>query len=121
MVKFLKQFPGAVNIYGNFIKNNSRTPTSRREGYNSLKSITYQITDKNGIHARPAGVIVQCAKRFASEITVEKDGVTANAKKLFALMQLGVKFHDAVTVTAEGTDEEEAVQCLYSVMREAGL
>ena len=86
-----------------------------------MKSITYQITDKNGIHARPAGIIVQCAKRFASEITVETDGKSANAKKLFALMQLGVKFHDAVTVTAEGEDEEEAVQCLYNVMREAGL
>lgn len=86
-----------------------------------MKSITYQITDKNGIHARPAGVIVQCAKRFASEITVEKEGKSANAKKLFALMQLGVKVHDTVTVTADGEDEEEAVQCLYNVMREAGM
>ena len=86
-----------------------------------MKSITYQITDKNGIHARPAGIIVQCAKRFAAEIAVEKEGKSANAKKLFALMQLGVKFQDAVTVTADGEDEEEAVQCLYNVMREAGL
>ena len=86
-----------------------------------MKSITYQITDRNGIHARPAGIIVQCAKRFASEITVEKDGESAAAKKLFALMRLGVKFHDAVTVTADGDDEEEAVQCLYNIMREAGL
>ena len=86
-----------------------------------MKSITYQISDKNGIHARPAGVIVQCAKRFDSETTLEKEGKSANAKKLFALMQLGVKFQDVVTVTAEGEDEEEAVQCLYNVMREAGL
>ncbi len=86
-----------------------------------MKSITYQINDKNGIHARPAGIIVQCAKRFSSGITLEKDGKSADAKKLFALMQLGVRFQDAVTVTAEGEDEEEAVQCLYNTMREAGL
>lgn len=86
-----------------------------------MKSITYQITDRNGIHARPAGIIVQCAKRFASEITLEKDGKSADAKKLFAVMRLGVKFHDAVRVTASGEDEEEAVQCLYNTMREAGL
>lgn len=86
-----------------------------------MKSITYQINDKNGIHARPAGLIVQCAKRFTSDVTIEKDGKSANCKKLFALMQLGVRFHDAVTISAEGEDEEEAVQCLYNTMREAGL
>jgi phosphocarrier protein len=91
------------------------------KGKNPLKSITYQITDRNGIHARPAGIIVQCAKRFASEITVEKDGESADAKKLFALMRLGVKFHHAVRVMASGADEEEAVQSLYNTMREAGL
>jgi phosphotransferase system HPr (HPr) family protein len=52
---------------------------------------------------------------------VEKDGESADAKKLFALMRLGVKFHDAVRVTASGEDEEEAVQSLYNTMREAGL
>ena len=86
-----------------------------------MKSMTYQINDKNGIHARPAGRIVQCAKRFSSDVTIEMDGKPADAKKLFALMQLGVRFQDAVTVTAQGDDEEEAVQCMYNTMREAGL
>lgn len=114
-----------MNICWKFIKNNSMVPTSQRfvrERIQSiLKSITYQINDKNGIHARPAGVIVQCAKRFVSDITLENNGKSANCKKLFALMQLGVKFHDAVTISAGGEDEEEAVQCLYNVMRDAGL
>lgn len=86
-----------------------------------MKSITYQIKDQNGIHARPAGHIVQCAKRFSSDVTIEKDGKKVNCKKLFALLQLGVKFHDAVTVSAEGEDEDEAVRCLYNTMLEAGL
>lgn len=92
-----------------------------QKGSDPLKSITYQINDKNGIHARPAGVIVRCAKRFSSEVSMEKDGKRADCKKLFALMQLGVKFQDAVTVTAEGDDEDEAVSCLYAAMRDAGL
>lgn len=86
-----------------------------------MKSITYQITDKNGIHARPAGIIVQCAKRFSADIQLENGEKSANAKKLFALMQLGVKSGGTVTVTAVGEDEEEAVRCLCDTMREAGL
>ena len=113
-------------ICGKFIKNNTMVFISKVQRKNgkdtvTLKSITYQINDKNGIHARPAGRIVQCAKRFSSEVTIEKDGKSVSARKLLALMQLGVRFQDAVTVTAVGEDEEEAVQCMYNTMRDAGL
>ncbi len=86
-----------------------------------MKSTTYQINDKNGIHARPAGVIVQCARRFASAVALESNGKHADAKKLFAIMQLGVRCGDTVTLTAEGEDEDDAVQELYDTMRNAGL
>ena len=86
-----------------------------------LKSTLYQISDKNGIHARPAGVIVQCARRFSSDIALEANGKRADAKKLFSVMQLGVRCGDSVTLTAEGDDEDDAVQELYDTMRNAGL
>lgn len=86
-----------------------------------MKSTTYQISDKNGIHARPAGVIVQCARRFSSGIALESNGRRADAKKLFSVMQLGIRCGDTVTLTAEGEDEEDAVQELYDTMRNAGL
>lgn len=73
-----------------------------------MKSFTYTITDEVGIHARPAGLLVKKAKEFDSTITIEKGGKSVNASKLMALMGLGVKCGETVTVTAEGSDEEKA-------------
>lgn len=86
-----------------------------------MKKITYEIKDKNGIHARPAGLIVQCAKGFGSVIKMEQNGKSADCKKVIQLMQLGVTCGDSICITAEGTDEDEAVQSIYRTMQEAGL
>ena len=77
-----------------------------------MKSFTYTITDEVGIHARPAGLIVKKAKEFDSTITIEKGGKSVNASKLMALIGLGVKCGETVTVTAEGSDEEKAASAL---------
>ena len=73
-----------------------------------MKSFTYTITDEIGIHARPAGLLAKKAKEFESVITVGRDGKSAAATKLMALMGLGVKCGETVTVTVEGADEETA-------------
>ena len=72
-----------------------------------MKSFTYTITDEVGIHARPAGLLVKKAKEFDSTITIEKGGKSVNASKLMALMGLGVKCGETVTVTAEGSDRRK--------------
>ncbi|MGN0321772.1 MAG: HPr family phosphocarrier protein, partial [Oliverpabstia sp.] len=66
----------------------------------------YTITDEVGIHARPAGLLVKEAKKYDSVIKVTKDDKSAEAKKLMALMGLGVKKGDTVTVSVEGGDED---------------
>lgn len=71
-----------------------------------MKSFEYTITDEVGIHARPAGLLVKEAKQYDSVIKISKDGKSAEAKKLMALMGLGVKKGETVTVTVEGGDEE---------------
>ena len=71
-----------------------------------MKSLEYTITDEVGIHARPAGLLVKEAKQYDSVIKISKDGKSAEAKKLMALMGLGVKKGETVTVTVEGGDEE---------------
>lgn len=73
-----------------------------------MKKFTYTITDKLGIHARPAGMFVKTVKSLDSEITVEKDGKTASGARLMALMGLGIKHGDTITVTVEGGDEEKS-------------
>ena len=71
-----------------------------------MKSFDYVITDEVGIHARPAGLLVKEAKSYDSVIRITKDGKSAEAKKLMALMGLGVKKGDTVTVSVEGGDED---------------
>ena len=77
-----------------------------------MKEFTYTITDEQGIHARPAGLLVKEAKKFESECTITKDGKTKKLTQLMMLMSLGVKQGETVTVTAEGADEEAAVVAL---------
>ena len=72
-----------------------------------MKEFTYTITDPVGIHARPAGVLAKAAKALDSTVTIAKaDGKSAAATKLMALMGLGIKQGDTVTVTVEGGNEE---------------
>lgn len=73
-----------------------------------MKKFDYTITDELGIHARPAGMLAKTAKGYDSEITIEKDGKSVICTKLMALMGLGVKCGDTVTVTINGGDEEAA-------------
>ncbi len=75
-----------------------------------MKEFTYVITDEVGIHARPAGLLVKEAKKYASKINVVKAGKAAGATKLMALMNLGVKCGEEVTVTVEGDDEDAAFE-----------
>ena len=73
-----------------------------------MKTFTYTIQDEVGIHARPAGMLAKKAKEFQSTITLEKDGKSVNLTKLMAVMGMGVKHGDTVTVSIDGTDEETA-------------
>ena len=73
-----------------------------------MKSFEYTITDPVGIHARPAGVLVKEIKKYTSTVTVSKGDKAVNALKLMALMGMGIKQGDTVTVEVEGADEATA-------------
>ncbi|MGN0592434.1 MAG: HPr family phosphocarrier protein [Ruminococcus sp.] len=77
-----------------------------------MKTFDYTIQDELGIHARPAGMLAKAAKGFDSEITITKGEKTVGATKLMALMGLGVKCGDTVTVTVNGGDEAAALESM---------
>lgn len=83
-----------------------------------MKSFQYTITDAVGIHARPAGMLVKEAKKYASDVIIRCGGKQADAKKLMVLMGMGVKCGDEVTVEVTGADEETACAALESFFRE---
>lgn len=74
-----------------------------------MKQFNYVIKDEVGIHARPAGLLAKEAKKYASKITIAKGEKSAEATKLMALMSLGVKCGEEITVSVEGEDEDTAV------------
>ena len=71
-----------------------------------MKKFEYVVKDEVGIHARPAGLLVKEAKKYESKITISKDGKSAEATKLMAVMGLGVKCGQSVEVSVEGGDED---------------
>lgn len=75
-----------------------------------MKKFDYVIKDEVGIHARPAGLLVKEAKKYGSKITISKDGKSAEATKLMAVMGLGVKCGQSVEVAVEGADEDAAFE-----------
>ncbi len=73
---------------------------------------TVVVNTPVGLHARPAGLFVKTAAKFESSITVSKDGREVNGKALLAIMSLAAKLNDEITITADGSDEKEAIEAL---------
>lgn len=83
-----------------------------------MKTFEYIIKDELGIHARPAGLLVKEAKKYLSKVLIKKGEKEANAAKLMAVMSLGVKKDEMVTVTVEGEDEEKAFEAVKAFFEE---
>ena len=78
-----------------------------------MKEYKYILKDKNGLHARPAGMLTKVAKGFESEIRVKAKGKEADGKRLLSLMSLGAKHGDELTFQINGTDEDVAEKVLF--------
>lgn len=83
-----------------------------------MKELKYVITDPEGIHARPAGLLVKKANEFTSAVKIGKGEKSADAKRIFGVMGLGVKKDDEIFMTAEGDDEDTAIAGLEAFLKE---
>lgn len=77
-----------------------------------MKSFEHVVMDPVGIHARPAGLLAKEAKQYTSSVTIKKDSMKADAKKLMQLMGLGVKTGEKIEIEIDGKDEEVAYESL---------
>jgi phosphotransferase system HPr (HPr) family protein len=68
----------------------------------------YILTGDEGLHARPAGKFVKTVQSYAEKITVTKNGKSADAKRLFSIINLQINKGDEIIITVEG-DNEAAV------------
>jgi phosphocarrier protein len=81
----------------------------------------FKVTAETGIHARPATLLVQTASKFDSEIHLEYKGKKVNLKSIMGVMSLGVGQGADITISAEGSDAEEALRTLEETMKKEGL
>jgi len=77
-----------------------------------------QITNRLGLHARPAALVVQRANKFKSEITLQKEDLEVNAKSILSVMALAAEMGSLVTIKAEGEDEAAAVEELAKLFEQ---
>ncbi len=74
------------------------------------------IKNASGLHARPAGMFVKKASEFKSIVEVKAKNKVVNAKSIMGIMSLGLAQGDELAVTANGEDQEEAVNALVELI-----
>jgi len=70
------------------------------------------ISNRAGIHARPAAVLVQAAKDYKANIYFEKGKDRINAKSIMGILTLAAAYGTELAIIAEGEDEKEAVETI---------
>ena len=83
-----------------------------------MKEVIYTIQDAQGVHARPAGLLVKKLKECTATPALTKGDKTIDPRKMFALMGLGIKCGETITLTFDGADEEAAAAALEAFLKE---
>ena len=83
-----------------------------------MQEVITTVINPNGIHARPASFFVNEAKKFQSKVTVENmgSGKSKDAKSILGVMSLGMTKGTQIKITAEGEDEEAAIQSMLALV-----
>lgn len=84
-----------------------------------MRTTEQTIRNPSGLHARPAAMFVKAAAGFGSKITLEnldRGSAPADAKSIIAVMSSGVSSGHRVRVTAEGADEDAAIDALEQLI-----
>jgi phosphocarrier protein len=81
-----------------------------------MKTIEVMIKNKAGLHARPSSLFVQTATEFDSDILVKCDKEEVNGKSIMGLMLLAAEQGRTLVLTADGPDEEQALEALRKLI-----
>lgn len=76
------------------------------------------IMNETGLHARPAAIFVKTANKYKCNITINKEGKSANAKSIMSILSLGVSKGNKISIHASGVDEEKALNELISLIED---
>ncbi len=81
----------------------------------SIVETNVTITNRVGLHARPARLLVQTAAQYQSQIQLQRGDKTANAKSIVGVLKLGAVMGEMLVLRAEGEDAEKALDALTNL------
>ena len=81
-----------------------------------MKTRIVVLKSEDGLHARPAAILVKKAGEFKSKIDVEYQGHSKSAKSVMGLMSLGLSKGAELTLKADGEDADAALESLASLV-----
>jgi phosphocarrier protein len=91
--------------------------SAKKLGDGIIMTKDFLVSNKLGIHARPAALFVKTANQFSCEIFVEKDGEKVNGKSIMGLMMLAAGPGSKLTVHAQGQDASQALAELETLVK----
>ncbi|WP_088006909.1 phosphocarrier protein HPr [Indiicoccus explosivorum] len=81
----------------------------------------YTVAGEEGLHARPASTLVKTASGFSSDIFLQYKEKKVNLKSILGVMSLGIKSGETVTISADGADEQQAMDKLDEIVKSEGI
>ena len=76
------------------------------------------VSNPTGLHARPAALLVALVAKYKSQIGILHNGKKINPRSILNVMGAGIRSGATIVISAEGEDEQEAVEALYTLIAE---
>ncbi len=86
-----------------------------------MEKFTYLIKDPMGLHARPAGLMVKAINKLPCDIKISFNDKIVDGKRLYAVLSLGVKTGDTISIICEGDNEKETAQLIKDLFENENL
>lgn len=81
-----------------------------------MKSYSFELSNEHGLHARPAGLLIQTCSKFNSQISLVKNGQKFNCKSMLGVLKMAGVKGDALTIEIDGVDEAEALNAVQALI-----
>ena len=75
-----------------------------------------EVKNKLGVHARAAALLVQTVNRFSAQVTLSKDGQTADGRSIMGVLMLAATQGSTIEVEAAGQDAEQALKAIEKIV-----
>lgn len=82
-----------------------------------MTTFQFQLSNEHGLHARPAGLLIQTCSKFQSKISLIKNGQSFNCKSMLGVLKMAGAKGDQLVLEVDGTDEAEALEAVKALIQ----